>query len=415
MDLQFDAAATWLSELTPARAGTKAIVLELNRSRAAVDEQCRAIGETLRSLDDALAVVTHGSVEGQDWSGFGIVGLPIVGAIRAVRSMASQYVKEQTGVPLDTWGDFVSATVAKFDEYLVDLDKLRTIAERNDGEPDDVTTTLHARADCAVFRELRWSSQAWKVVLGRVAQVGQVVDAVLKADLGSEQGPPDSTRAEGTLSLSGTLQKRLKEAQGRVVEKPGGLGDWVTRPFVDLRDKVSALPSQVGQVSDDVALLEILLDLALAQTRATLGEVSAAQSRVVAMRVAAAVLLPELARDLAETRRKAQAFETYLARLETARGSEALDTRAIDILSHEYEQGMTRSRARLAELEGQAQLWRRNGPGLLDACADVTQLEIGVLAGRDLVEDSPCTDQRRVLLSRELARVDEARALLAAL
>ena len=85
------------------------------------------------------------------------------------------------------------------------------------------------------------------------------MDAVLKADLGSEHGPPESTRAEGT--------------------------------FVDLRDKVSALPSQVGQVSDDVALLEILLDLALAQTRATLGEVSAAQSRVVAMRVAAAVLL----------------------------------------------------------------------------------------------------------------------------
>jgi hypothetical protein len=72
------------------------------------------------------------------------------------------------------------------------------------------------------------------------------------------------------------------------------------------------MPTQTEQLSHQVALLEVLLDLQIAEIRAYLGQSSPAEVNIVGIRVAANVMLPELAKRLAETRERADAYESYL-------------------------------------------------------------------------------------------------------
>lgn len=211
------------------------------------------------------------------------------------------------------------------------------------------------------------------------------------------------------------MQRKFKEVQTRTVEKTGDLREWVLQPFVDIRDRVVQLPTQTEEVSHKVALLEVLLDLQIAEIRACLGQSSPEEANIVGIRVAANVMLPELAKRLAETRERTQAYESYLNRLDSAHATGAVNDRAYTILADEYRTNLDRSRSTLAELENQAEMWRREGQALLDACYDWTQLELDVLDGRRQAEQRETTGDRRTLLQRERRQLDEARKMLATL
>jgi hypothetical protein len=174
------------------------------------------------------------------------------------------------------------------------------------------------------------------------------------------------------------------------------------------------LPGQTGQLSRDIALLEVLLDLEVAEIRACLGEISPREVKVVGIRVAASVTLPELGQRLSAARQRAHAYETYLDRLAAARDAGTVDEQVYSILSEEYRNGLAESRARLADVEAEADVWRRDGSAVLDACAGWTRLQLDVLTARMLTEqqDAP---EHRALLQRERDRVDEARSVLASL
>jgi hypothetical protein len=88
------------------------------------------------------------------------------------------------------------------------------------------------------------------------------------------------------------------------------------------------LPTQTEQLSHQVALLEVLLDLQIAEIRAYLGQSSPAEANITGIRVAANVMLPELAKRLAETRERADAYESYLNRLESAHETGTVSDRA---------------------------------------------------------------------------------------
>jgi hypothetical protein len=66
-------------------------------------------------------------------------------------------------------------------------------------------------------------------------------------------------------------------------------------------------------------------------------------------------------------------------------------------------------------LESQAEIWRREGPALLDVCSDWAELELDVLDGRRQAEHRESASDRRILLQRERKRLDEVRNMLATL
>ncbi|MEO6411759.1 MAG: hypothetical protein ABIO48_04155 [Pedococcus sp.] len=389
----------------------------LRRTVAAVQSDCREVADTLAALEDALTVVTHGGAGpgggGQALGGFGLIALPIAGAMRAVKALASQYVKQQTGVPLGTWTEFVTSASVEFQSYLAELERVSDLAEKQRQSRDGDVDATRIRKDLKVLDDIRWRTTAWKAVLGRVAQLGQVVDAILQVDLSSmEAESGEGDRPEAPSGFSSTLQRRLKDVQHRTTDRSGDLREWVMRPFLDVRDKVRLLPSQVSHLSHEVGLLELFLDLELAELRSLAGQVPAEDARLVQLRVAASVLLPELVHDLGEARTAVQAVEGYQRRLDTAHAEGSVGAQAHERLSAEYRQELVEARSRLAELEDRASTWRREGAAILQACIDWTAVELDVLAARQVAEQADRGAERRALLERERDRLGEARALL---
>jgi hypothetical protein len=389
----------------------------LRRTVGAVQSDCKEVAETLSALEDALTVVTHGGGQGggggQTLAGFGLIGLPLAGAMRAVKALASQYVKQQTGVPLGTWTEFVTSASTEFQSYLTELDRVADLAEKQRQAGDGEVDATRIRKDLKVLDDVRWRTTAWKTVLGRVAQLGQVVDAILQVDLSSmenESGEVD--RPEAPSGFSSTLQRRLKDVQHRTTDRSGDLREWVMRPFLDVRDKVRLLPNQVSHLSREVGLLELFLELELAELRGLAGQLSAEDATIVRLRVSAAVLLPELVHDLGEARSGVQAVDAYRRRLDVAHAEGSVSEPAHERLSREYDAELARARARLADLEDRAATWRREGPDILQTCIDWTTVELDVLAARRVAEQADRGADRRTLLERERDRLAEARALL---
>lgn len=388
----------------------------IDRTVEMVAADCGAVAGTLSDLNDALGTISQGSGVSQQWGGFGLIGLPILGAIKAVKGVAGQYVKQQTGTPLATWTELVANSTAQVEAYLSGLGTVTDLARRYSASTGAEVDPRQAGQDEDVLRAVRWQTQAWKQVLGRVAQLGRLVDAILAADVGEETEPPEQPAAPARLAgFSGSVQRRIKEVQGRTTERSGDLRQWVLQPFVDLHDRVRQLPALTDQLASEVALLEILLELEIVELRVCQGEIPPAQARIVRLRVAASALLPELARRLADTRRTVADQTTYLDRLDGARRAGQVSEPAYAVLAEEYRTALQRLRAQLVELEAEADRWRRDGPGLLRACADWVALELSVLAARRLAEQRQATDDRAALLLRERDRLAEAGRLLAAL
>ena len=382
-----------------------------------VTADCRTVAGTLSDLNDALGTISQGGGASQQWGGFGLIGLPIMGAIKAVKGVAGQYVKQQTGTPLAAWTELVANSTAQVEAYLSGLGTVTDLARRYSATVGAEVDSRQAGEDEEVLRAVRWQTQAWKQVLGRVAQLGRLVDAILAADVGEEPEPAEQPAAAPPrlAGFSGSVQRRIKEVQGRTTDRSGDLRQWVLQPFVDLHDRVRQLPALTDRLASEVALLEVLLELEIAELRVCQGEIPPAQARIARLRVAASALLPELARRLSDARRTAADYATYLDRLDRGRQAGEVTEQAYAVLAEEYRQGLQQVRAHLAALEAEADRWRRDGPGLLQACGEWVTVELSVVAARRLAEQRQATDDRAELLLRERARLAEAGRLLAAL
>ncbi len=375
-----------------------------------VREDCGAICETLSSLSDALSVLTESESLDGGLSGASLVGLPMLAAVRAAKALASRYVEQQTDSPLDTWVDLVSDASAQFESYVAQLDAVGQIAQRYRSAEHDPG---QVREDLDILEKTQWQTRAWKQVLGRVAMLGQLVDAILRADIHDGTAPPEpAPRPSG---LSASLQRRIQDVQTRTTDKTSDLREWVLHPFVEIRDRVKELPAQTARVSGQIETLEILLDLEVATIRACAREISQAAARVIGIRVAAAIVLPDLVRRLRAARDGAMRFENFLARLEAAYRGRNIGDRVYAVLSDEYGKGLQASRTEFEALEARARTWRANGPAVLAACADWMAVELDVLAARAVIEQQEPPGDRRRLLQRERQRLDEAGALLASL
>lgn len=392
----------------PAAEAMQSTFTALGRNVATITTECQAIRRTLDALDDALSVVSQGG-DSQAWSGFGLVGLPILGAVKAIRGVAGQYVKERTGEPLSDWTDFVARSSQQLNAYVEALQELARVA----GESRHVDGEDRGARDLETLTDVRWQTRAWKHVLASLTQLGTVVDAILEA--GTSQAAAADGGEREAAGVSGVVKRRLKDVQSSTFDRSAELREWVLRPFIEVRDGVKKLPRQVERVAHDVALLEILLDLGVAQLRAQHGEISPAEARVIGIRVAATTILPELAQELSDARLRAATLEGYLDRLASARADRRIDEQAYAVLENEYQRELTASRSRLAKLEASAGVWKREGPSILDDSARWAQLELDVLAARRLVEQHETVGDRTTLLERELERLNDVRSLLDAM
>ena len=387
----------------------------MDRTVAMVTADCRTVDETLSGLNEALGTISQSAGVSQQWGGMGLIGLPIMGAIKAVKGLAGQYVKQQTGTPLAVWTELVANSTAQVEAYLTQLGTVADIAQRYSASAGTDVDPRQAGEDEQILRAIRWQTQAWKQVLARVAQLGRLVDAILEADVGEEPEPSEQAGPAKLAGFSTSMQRRIKDMQSRTTEKSGDLRQWVLQPFVDLHDRVRELPRLTQQLAHELALLEILFELEIVELRACRGEIPPAQARIVRLRVAAGALLPELAGRMADARRAAADYQTYLDRLEGAGRAGEVSEVAYAILAEEYRQGLQGVRAHLAALDAEADRWRRDGPALLASCMDWVTLELSVVAARRLAEQRQPTDDRAELLLRERDRLAEAGRLLAAL
>jgi hypothetical protein len=378
-----------------------------------VTDDCRTVCETLTSLGEALGVLTEGESLDGGLSGASLVGLPMLAAVRAAKAIAGRYVAQQTGAPLDTWVDLVADASTQFETYLAQLETVDRIARRYHPAEQDTPDPTQAQEDLEILQQTLWQTRAWKQILGRVARLGQLVDAILQARSHDDGTPSDATpRASG---FSASLQKRIQDVQTRTTDKTSDLREWVLQPFVEIRDRVKELPAQTQRLSGQIETLEILLDLEVVTIRACAGEISPAAARVVGIRVAANVVLPDLVLRLRATRGDVLRFENFLARLEAARHGGNIHERVHAVLSDEYRKGLQNSRADLEALDARARAWRAGGPAVLAACADWLAVELDILAARALIEQQEPPADRQRLLQRERQRLEEARAFLASL
>ena len=389
-------------------------VAAITRTADVVADDCRLVTGTLDALGDALDMFGRGGGLGQDLGGFGMIGLPLMGAVRMVKSVAGQYVKQQTGTSLSTWVDFVGSSSEEFAGYLAQLSRVAEIAARRAAGADARPDRDQLLADLEVLRETQWRTRAWKLILKRVAQLGQVVDAVLKVNLSVEADEPHPDGGSGQ-GLAGRLQRQLKDVQSRTTERTADLRQWVLQPFADLRDRTRELPAQTERLARQISLLELLLDLEIARIRVLLGDVPAADARMVGLRVAAAVRLPELSEQLAAARRRRSELAGYLSRLEGGLAERQVSGTAHAVLRAEYLAAAERNRDELAGLEAEADGWRRDGGAVVDECAGWADQELEVLAARRIAEQRDPDADRWGLLARERERLREVDAILATL
>ncbi len=403
-------------------AGLEAACLALDRNATTLAGSCREIRDTLASLDAALGGISHvGGAPGD----YGIIGLPIQAAIKAARGVATQVVRQQTGTSLDEWTKIVASTVEAFDDYVDCL--TATSATLRDVRSDESATTATLAAS---LQELEWRTREWRPVLVNLGQVGELLDAVR---IGITRGTPDDAAQveqaptqqipapqATTEKLKTGFKKATTKATGAVtsavstvVAKPNPWQDVLLAPFVDVAERVQGLPTTVQVVSEDVQMLEVLIDVAQAQVAVALGASSREEAQLVAVRAHAVVDIPHVVRAIEGAREEIATTEATIARLAGAVDAGRIDPSTATELDAEYRESLAESHARLQQYEHRLAVWRREGSVRLHACIDAATARLRVLNARGIAEDTDEYDDRVRLLRREIAMANKAAAHLA--
>jgi hypothetical protein len=398
--------------------GLEAACLALDRSATSLAESCGEIRSTLSSLDAALGGMAHAGGAPGD---YGILGLPIQAAIKAARGVATQVVRQQTGSSLDEWTMVVAGTVAAFDDY-VDCLATTSASLRISGSNGVVSPEALAER----LQELEWRTRDWKPVLVHLGQLGGVVDAVRTGITASTReedaeavdgaAPRQEPRAAADKFVTG-FKKATNKATGavtsavsNVVAKPNPWQDVLLAPFVDITERVEALPRTVQAVTTEVETLELLVDVAQAQVAVALGESSPEEARLVAVRAHAVIDVPALARDIERTRAQVAAADAAIDRLAGAVGDGRIDTTTGAALDAEYREARRTAEARVRQLDATLAAWRDEGTAMLDTCIEAATAQLRTLEARAIAEDTDRYADRCHLLRHEITLAEQASA-----
>ena len=126
-------------------------------------------------------------------------------------------------------------------------------------------------------------------------------------------------------------------------------------------------------------------------------------------RVAAAILVPRLIRQVAETRRGVATYRGFLERLNAARQQALITEKVHATLAAEYQLGLESPTSRLRTLEAEVDVWQTKGRTILEeGLAWIKEQEEVVKARESVGQLTSEEAQERIdALIREMAQVRE--------
>ena len=104
----------------------------------------------------------------------------------------------------------------------------------------------------------------------------------------------------------------------------------------------------------------------MTQIRAYSGQVSVQEVNILSKRVAAAVLVPRVVRQLTETRQDVAAHRSFMEKLDAAYRQGKITEKVHATLAAEYGLGLESATARLKAWEEEVEVWRINGRPVLE-------------------------------------------------
>ncbi len=320
-------------------------VTSIGHSADLVAARARSIGQTMDALSDAFTLIT-GDDERQSLGALGLAGVPLMATWRAIRSAAEQLVGQRTGQPLSEWTEFVDVASDQFDAYGQTLDRVSEWTRSHSAGDGRPPTEEHL----TILSDVRVETQAWKVLLGQVARISSLVDAVLESRNTETAEPEPAKTARGWRDgLKDLVPPGVMETMASVGTTD--IRDWLFRPLLDLRDQVERLPASVTELTEEVSILEVKLDLAVAQARASLGQLMDGDVDIIELRVAGTVLVPSLMTRLSDARTDVENRRRHVSRLDELRDGGTLDEEIESRLRARYRQELATAEQHLAGVE----------------------------------------------------------------
>ncbi len=371
----------------------------IGHSAGLIASEARSVGQTIDALNEAFAGVI-GDGDRESFGGFGLIGLPLMATWAAIKKAAEQYVGQRTGQSLKDWMTFVEAASEQFDEYILVLESLQRFAVSR----DETETRETDHGDRERLSDVRHTTQAWKVILDRVARIGHLVDAMLAAQTAEEtvvEDPAPDNRSK----WASKLQDKVTEAVSQTSLGTAELREWLFRPLVELRDQVQELPAAVARLGEEVAMLEVKLELAIAQLEVRSGTITDDDVGVMQLRVAGTVLLPGLIAELERVEGEREEGQRHRTRLQELHAAGEIGDAVRDRLDETYAAELDLVDRQLAGLTDQMAAWRTEGPDAIAACLSWIDAELELLRGRRLVEQEEHIEDRIELLETERRRL----------
>jgi len=363
----------------------------------------RTILETCRKVSGVMkALGLDGPSEA---SSFGTVSI----AIKAVVTSASKYVDAKTGVSLREWADFVGTARTRFDDYLSQLDKVSAIATRYEAADDGALDPEHLRSDRRIIEDAQFQTKMWRPIMSRLPQLSHLVDAIV-----ASKKTPRSEPADEKPGWRGQLTAVIERVKGRVANEHAEILRSLLGPVTDLRHRITTLHRDVEKMSECMFEFEDLLELQRTQLQILLGEIDRRQIEVLSQRITIAVLFPRLKKRLGESRQRADQYQAFLQKLDTARANAGLSEKVYSSLAAEYKAECDAAAASVRSLEAELTGWRSRGRDLLNANQKWLEQEREAVTARETVGQIPADRAREQLagIARELRRTEAARGLV---
>jgi hypothetical protein len=347
-------------------------------------------GFILDTCGKVSAVMKSLGLEGpSDNSSFGAVAI----AIKALVTTASKYVDAKTGVSLREWAEFVTTARTRFDAYLAKLDKVAEIATRYESPQAQIDVDV-LRADKRIIEDAQLQTKLWRPVMTRLPQLSHLVDAILSS---RHEPAPAETAAEEKGGWSSKLKGVVDTVKERVGDEHAEIVRSLLGPVTDLRHRIKTLHSDVE--------IQVLL-----------GELDVRQTEMLIQRITVAVVLPQLNKRLAESRRRVGQYQAFLEKLEKVRATTGLSAKVYAALASEYTDSLDAATTVVRQTEADVADWQERGRQALEANQLWLQEERESVTARELVGQIADDHARERLagIGRELRRIEAARRLTSA-
>ncbi len=174
------------------------------------------------------------------------------------------------------------------------------------------------------------------------------------------------------------------------------------------------LKGQIETLSNTIQHFDEMLDLEAAQIKARLGQISAIEVKVLSRRIAVAVAIPRLKRDLLQARAACTAYQGYLEKLVPAAKQGQITEPAFEALLFEYQEHLKNAEAKRQRLEQEVSAWKQASHPILDPGVDWLKASNEIVNGRELVGelDAHQAREKRLKIKREVERFEKAIKIL---